>query len=110
LIDGSEDMLSKAKDRLKDFKNIHFIQASFQEILNKNIALQRYDFIVSSLAIHHLIMEKKTALFGTIYNHLNVGGYFLNMDVILAPSDALERWYLILWKQWIDERKSLLRH
>ena len=39
LIDGSEDMLNKAKDRLKDFENIHFIRASFQEILNKNICL-----------------------------------------------------------------------
>lgn len=108
LIDGSEDMLNKAKDRLKDFKNPHFIRASFQEIFNKDITLQRYDFIVSSLAIHHLTMEEKTALFGTIYSYLNVGGYFLNIDVILAPSDALEQWYLLLWKQWMDERKSFL--
>jgi len=108
LIDGSEDMLDKAKDRLKDFRNLYFIRASFQEILNKNITLQQYDFIVSSLAIHHLTLEEKTALFRTIYSHLNVGGYFLNIDVILAPSDALEQWYLLLWKQWIDERKSLL--
>jgi tRNA (cmo5U34)-methyltransferase len=109
LIDGSEDMLNKAKDRLKDFKNMHFIQASFQEILNKNVALQRYDFIVSSLAIHHLTMEEKSALFRTIYSHLNVGGYFLNIDVILAPTDTLEQWYLLLWKQWIVKRKSFLK-
>jgi tRNA (cmo5U34)-methyltransferase len=108
LIDGSEDMLNKAKDRLKDFVNLHFIQGSFQEILNKNTTLQSYDFIVSSLAIHHLTMAEKTALFRTIYSHLNVNGYFLNIDVILAPSDALEQWYLLLWKQWIDERKSFL--
>jgi tRNA (cmo5U34)-methyltransferase len=108
LIDGSKDMLNKAKDRLKDFKNVHFIRASFQEILNKNIPLQVYDLIVSSLAIHHLTMEEKTALFKTIYAHLNIDGYFLNIDVILAPSDALEQWYLLLWKQWIAERKSFL--
>ena len=108
LIDGSEDMLNRAKDRLKDFKNVHFIRASFQELLNKNTTLQNYDFIVSSLAIHHLTMEEKTALFKTIYSHLNVDGYFLNIDVVLAPSDALEQWYLLLWKQWIDERKSFL--
>jgi tRNA (cmo5U34)-methyltransferase len=40
---------------------------------------------------------------------LNFDGYFLNVDVILAPSDALEQWYLLLWKQWIDERRSFLR-
>jgi tRNA (cmo5U34)-methyltransferase len=109
LIDGSEDMLSKAKDRLKDFRNVHFIRASFQEILKTGSTLQRYDFIVSSLAIHHLTMEEKTALFRTVYSHLNFDGYFLNVDVILAPSDALEQWYLLLWKQWIDERRSFLR-
>ncbi len=108
LIDGSEDMLNKARGRLKDFVNIRFIRASFQEILNKNNNLQSYDFIVSSLAIHHLTMEEKAASFRTIYSHLNGGGYFLNIDVILAPSDALEQWYLLLWKQWIEERKSFL--
>jgi len=108
LIDGSEDMLNRAKDRLKDFKNVHFIRASFQELLNKTTLLQNYDFIVSSLAIHHLTMEEKTVLFRTIYSHLKVDGYFLNIDVVLAPSDALEQWYLLLWKQWIDERKSFL--
>lgn len=108
LIDGSEDMLNKAKDRLKDFKNVHYIRASFQEILNNSIPLQMYDFIVSSLAIHHLTMEEKTALFKTIYAHLNIDAYFLNIDVILAPSVALEQWYLLLWKQWIAERKSFL--
>lgn len=108
LIDGSEDMLNKAKYRMKEFGNLHFIRASFQEIINKKITLQKYDFIVSSLAIHHLTMEERTALFKTIYAHLNVDGYFLNIDVVLAPSDALEQWYLLLWKQWIDERKSFL--
>jgi tRNA (cmo5U34)-methyltransferase len=108
LIDGSEDMLNRARDRLKDFKNVHFIRASFQELLDKNTTLQNYNFIVSSLAIHHLTMEEKTVLFKTIYSHLNVDGYFLNIDVVLAPSDALEQWYLLLWKEWIDERKSFL--
>lgn len=108
LIDGSEDMLIKAKERFKECQNLHFIRASFQEILNETIIHDNYDFIVSSMATHHLTMEEKTALFKTIYSHLYVGGYFLNTDVILAPSDTLEQWYLQLWKQWINERKSIL--
>ena len=108
LIDGSEDMLNKAKDRLRDFRKIHFILASFQEILNNKIVPQKYDFIVSSLAIHHLTMDEKIALFRTIYACLKNEGFFLNIDVVLAPSDALEHWYLSLWKQWIEERTSSL--
>lgn len=108
LIDASADMLNKARERLKDFDDLLFFQGSFQDILNKNIGLQSYDFVVSSLAIHHLTMEEKTALLGYIYSHLENGGYFVNIDVVLAPSDALEQWYLVLWKQWLNERKSFL--
>ncbi len=32
------------------------------------------------------------------------GGYFVNIDVVLAPTGPLEKWYLSLWKDWIDER------
>ena len=108
LIDGSEDMLNKAAERLKGFKNINFIKASFQKLLDKKIALQKFNFIVSSLAIHHLTMKEKKALFRTIYSHLSVRGYFLNIDVILAPSDALKQWYLSLWREWISERKTTM--
>lgn len=108
LIDGSEDMLNKAKERLKDFKNNHFIKASFQEILDKDILRHNFDFIGSSLAIHHLTMNEKTSLFKKIYSHLHPDGYFLNIDVVLAPTESLEQWYLLLWKEWIDERKISL--
>ncbi len=108
LVDGSEDMLDKAKERLRGFKNIQFIKASFQEILEKKILHQTFDFVVSSLAIHHLTMKEKIALFKNIYSCLNVGGHFMNIDVILAPVENLEHWYMTLWKEWIDERKALL--
>jgi len=108
LIDGSEDMLNKAAERLKGFKNIHILKASLQEILDKKITLQNFNFIVSSLAIHHLSMQEKIALFRTIYSYLNVDGYFLNIDVVLAPTQPLEHWYLSLWKDWIAERKTIL--
>ncbi len=32
----------------------------------------------------------------------------MNIDVVLAPSEALEQWYLSLWKDWIDDRKRSL--
>ncbi|MCL4536226.1 MAG: class I SAM-dependent methyltransferase [Nitrospirae bacterium] len=108
LVDGSEDMLDKAKERLRAFKNINFIRASFQEILEKNILQQTFDFVVSSLAIHHLTMEEKIALFKKIHSCLNAGGHFMNIDVILAPVENLEHWYMTLWKEWIDERKRSL--
>lgn len=104
LLDGSHDMLKKAKERLKEFENVRYVNASFQEIMRKNILDGTYDLVVSSLAIHHLTMKEKRALFRKIFAHLHTGGYFLNVDCVLAPADALEQWYLSLWKEWIDEK------
>lgn len=109
LLDGSNDMLIRAKERLKRYDKCHFLCASFQDILNKRVILGNFDLIISSMATHHLTMEEKTSLFNIVYSHLNPEGYFLNMDVILSPSETLEKWYLQLWREWITEREAILK-
>ena len=104
LIDGSKEMIENAKKRLKSYPNLNYIQITFQELIKSD--LNKFDFIVSSLAIHHLSMSQKEALFKFIYDHLNNGGFFLNIDTIKAPSNDLEEWYLMLWKEWIKERET----
>jgi tRNA (cmo5U34)-methyltransferase len=108
LLDGSEDMLNNARERLKRFESVQYVHASFQDLLNKNILNQGFDFAVSSLAIHHLRMDEKKLLFEKIYSVLNPGGFFVNIDVVLSPSDVLDEWYMSLWREWITERKSAL--
>jgi tRNA (cmo5U34)-methyltransferase len=108
LLDGSSGMLDAAKVRLKDFKNVVYVQAGFQELLRKEVLHKNYAFIASSLAIHHLTMKEKKALFRKIYQHLSPGGYFVNIDCVLAPSRTLEQLYMSLWKEWIDEKKKSL--
>ncbi|MGA1790073.1 MAG: class I SAM-dependent methyltransferase [bacterium] len=108
LMDPSEDMLNKAGERLKDFTGIHLIKASFQDLLEKDLISESFDFIVSSLAIHHLSLEDKIDLFRRIYSYLNIGGFFVNIDVVLPPTEPLEQWYFSLWKTWIEERKIAL--
>lgn len=109
LVDGSEDMLNKAKERLTGFKNIALIKASFQDLLHTDIQPPDFDFIVSSLAIHHLTMGEKKSLFNYIYSHLDTGGYFVNIDIIRSPTEALEKWYLNLWREWIIEKQTALK-
>lgn len=105
LVDGSRDMLKKARERLKGTVRARGIRSSFQEMIRKNSVRGRFDFIASSLAIHHLAMNEKVSLFQKIYGLLNRGGYFVNIDVVLAPTELLEQWYLSQWKDWIDERR-----
>lgn len=101
LVDGSPDMLKKAEERLRGLPNARFVRASFEEILREDKISGAFDFIASSLAIHHLALDEKKALFRYAYGHLKPGGHFVNIDVVLAPSEDLEQWYLSLWRDWI---------
>jgi tRNA (cmo5U34)-methyltransferase len=107
LVDGSEVMLKNAKENFKDFENFEFIHISFQDLIKKEDNLSsNYDFIVSSLAIHHLYGYEKKSLFQFVYDHLVPGGYFLNIDTIQAPNEDLENWYRILWREWIEKNEQ----
>jgi tRNA (cmo5U34)-methyltransferase len=101
LVDGSPSMLEKAGERLRGRQEMRFINASFQEILEGKVTLGNFDFCISSLAIHHLDMDGKAALFSFIAGHLNSGGRFVNIDSVLPPSDDLENWYFAFWKEWM---------
>lgn len=101
LIDGSAEMLEAAKNRLGNSANINFINASFQDLPAGESLNEKFDFIYSSLAIHHLPFEEKTHLYTYIYNLLSPDGCFVHYDVVVPPSEKIEKWYLSLWCQWI---------
>jgi hypothetical protein len=78
------------------------VNATFQDLFGHDSLRNTFCFVVSSLAIHHLVMEEKAPLFEHIHGHLDPGGFFLNIDVVLSPTGNLESWYLTLWREWID--------
>src|SRR5208283_6163540 len=49
LVDGSQEMLSKAKEKLSGVEGINYVRASFQELLSKDVPLSNFDFVMSSL-------------------------------------------------------------
>jgi tRNA (cmo5U34)-methyltransferase len=102
LVDGSPAMLEAAGNRLAQFEKKRFVKASFQDLLMHDPLQDTYSLIVSSLAIHHLVMAQKGDLFQYIHRHLEPGGFFLNIDVVLSPTEDLEDCYLTLWQEWID--------
>lgn len=110
LVDGSGVMLEAAGRRLSDLDHKQLVQASFQDLLAEDCLKMPFDFILSSLAIHHLPLSEKIALFEYIYAHLNPGGMFLNVDVVLSPGDDLERCYLALWHNWIVTHSDVSRY
>lgn len=82
LLDESEEMLSKAKIRLKKYSPQLYVQPMTAE-------LPQGDFhaVISSLAIHHLSHADKRNLFRRIYKALTPGGIFINGEQILGESE-----------------------
>jgi tRNA (cmo5U34)-methyltransferase len=101
MVDGSVEMLAAARQRLAPHPRTSFVQATFQELMSHDPLEASFDFVHSSLAIHHLGTEQKEALFGYVFSHLNQGGMFVIVDVVRAPTDTLENAYLALWEDWI---------
>ena len=103
LIDASPEMLEQARRRLQPYAHVGLLQHSFQDLLRGQATLPMYDVVVSGLAIHHLDANEKKALFSYILDHLEPGGHFVNMDVVLADDASVEEWYMTLWREWIRE-------
>jgi tRNA (cmo5U34)-methyltransferase len=103
LLDGSGEMLTSAKKRLAGTNGLEFVQASFQDLIEGDpLERREFDFIFSSLAIHHLTSEQKGQIYRYALNHLAASGLFLNYDVVMAPTKELEAWSMFLWRLWIE--------
>ena len=99
LVDFSEDMLHKARQRFVGKNNFHYLALDFNAAdFNEN----EYDLVISGLAIHHLTHEAKRRLFFKIYNILVPNGWFINADQILGESDFADKLYRDGWRQKIE--------
>lgn len=107
LVDGSNEMLDAAKERLGNQSNLFFSKASFQELLINDSLNENFDFIYSSLAIHHLTFQEKKNLYTYIYNHLSTDGCFVHYDVVVPPSEKLESYYISMWRKWIKKHPAI---
>ncbi len=101
LIDGSEHMLESARKNIPGANIKEIIHISFQDLYGSSLLKDNADFIVSSLAIHHLNEIEKNRLFQYIYATLKPGGLFVNYDPVVSPSQELEKVEFMMWKEWI---------
>jgi tRNA (cmo5U34)-methyltransferase len=106
--DGSADMIGAARKRLAGMP-VEFRTVSFEEIIAGALSGLRFDGIFSALAIHHLPMDGKAALFRALQPLLNPGGHFLNVDAVTANAPEYSEWYFTLWREWIEENQRAQR-
>ncbi|MCL2049162.1 MAG: methyltransferase domain-containing protein [Defluviitaleaceae bacterium] len=95
-VDIAEKMLELAKVKIGG--NVACIQADF----NGLVFPEKYDLVVSSLALHHLENNRdKLHFYKKIYSALNQGGVFINADVVLGSDTAIQDVYLEKWKEFM---------
>jgi SAM-dependent methyltransferase len=90
-LDFSPLMLEEARRRLAKFGNrAQTAEADLQSPDWIKRVQGPFDGVLSSLAIHHLVHERKRALYAEIYQLLAEGGVFLNVEHVSSPTAFVE--------------------
>ena len=101
-VDIAGKMLEIAKNKIGG--NIISIQADFSNFEFP----EKYDLIVSSLALHHLENDAdKMIFYEKIFHALNRNGIFMNIDVVLGSDDFIQELYMEKWKDFMKTNVSV---
>ncbi|MET0557288.1 MAG: class I SAM-dependent methyltransferase [Solirubrobacterales bacterium] len=97
-LDSSPPMLKRAAERFAGEQGVELVEADLAQPLSlvlgggqqtDEAGSERFDLIVSGLAIHHLEDERKRSLFAEVAALLRPGGVFANLDLVRAASPHL---------------------
>ncbi|MDD5150911.1 MAG: class I SAM-dependent methyltransferase [Flavobacterium sp.] len=104
LIDLSQPMLNKAKERISEVSEgkITTIQTDF---LSMELPENTFDIVVTGAALHHLRTDEEwEKVFSKIYKSLKKGGCFWISDLILHDNPAINQ---LMWKRYSNYLENI---
>jgi SAM-dependent methyltransferase len=90
-IDFSPAMIEAARKRFDGDSSVAVVTHNLDHPLPD---LGKFDAVISCFAIHHLVHERKRALYSEIHSMLNAGGVFCNLEHVASPTPRLHEEFL----------------
>jgi len=90
-VDFSPAMLEAVRARFAADSGVRVVEHNMDSPLPD---LGKFDAVISSFAIHHLVHERKRALYAEVFGLLNPGGVFCNLEHVASPSQRLHEEFL----------------
>ncbi len=90
-LDFSPAMLERARQRFAGDASTRILPHDLDHPLPD---LAKVDLVISSFAIHHLVHERKRALYGELFGMLKSQGVFCNLEHVSSPTNRLHEEFL----------------
>lgn len=90
-VDFSPAMLEAVRGRFADDSRVTVVEHNMDASLPE---LGKFDAVISSFAIHHLVHERKRELYAEVFARLNPGGVFCNLEHVSSPTPHLHEEFL----------------